>query len=94
VHVARIVERLQAGDPVTALEVGLPLDRFHNVPIGPIDDATRETIAPLVERAAAVASFNDAYLMVGALFLLSLLFLPLLRTTPAPPSMVEPISGV
>jgi len=93
-HVARIVERLQAGDPVTAAFVGLPLDRFHNVPLGPIDEATKETVRPLVERAAAVASFNDAYFLLGALFLLSLALLPLLRPTPAPPESVEPITGI
>ncbi|HKF72137.1 MAG TPA: DHA2 family efflux MFS transporter permease subunit [Stellaceae bacterium] len=93
-HAAAIVERLQAGDPVTAAFVGLPLDRFHNVPLGPIDEATKETVRPLVERAAAVASFNDAYFLLGGLFLLSLVLLPLLRPTPAPPESVEPISGI
>src|SRR5579883_2942764 len=94
VHAARIVERLQAGDRATAAFVGLPLDRFHGVPLGPIDEATKETVWPLVERAAAVASFNDAYFLIGGLFLLSLALLPLLRPTPAPPESVEPISGV
>jgi MFS transporter, DHA2 family, multidrug resistance protein len=93
-HAARIVERLQAGDPVTAAFVGLPLDRFHNLPLGPIDEATKETVRPLVERAAAVASFNDAYFLLAGLFLLSLALLPFLRPTPAPPEAVEPISGI
>jgi MFS transporter, DHA2 family, multidrug resistance protein len=93
-HATRLVERLQAGDPAAALEVGLPLERFHNVPLGPIDEATRSLVQPLVERAAAVASFNDAYFLLGALFLLSLCLLPLLRPTPAPPESVEPIAGI
>jgi len=93
VHVAQIVERLQAGDPTAALIVGLPLDRFHNVPLGDIDEATKETVRPLVERAAAVASFNDAYLALGALFLLSLLLLPLLRSSLAPIAKIQPASG-
>jgi MFS transporter, DHA2 family, multidrug resistance protein len=93
-HAARLVERLQAGDPVAAAFVGLPLDRFHNVPLGPIDAATQETVRPLVERAAAVASFNDAYFLLSALFLLSLVLLPFLRPTPAPPEIVEPITGI
>ncbi len=88
VHAARIVERLQAGDRATAAFVGLPLDRFHGVPLGPIDEATKETVRPLVERAAAVASFNDAYFLIGGLFLLLLALLPLLRPTPAPPESV------
>jgi DHA2 family multidrug resistance protein len=93
-HAARIDEPLQAADPLTAALVGLPLDRFHNEPLGHIDEATRETVRPLVERAAAVASFNDAYLLLAGLFLLSLLLLPLLRPPPALPESVEPISGI
>lgn len=79
VHAAALVERLQAGSPEAARFVGLPLDRFHNVPLGPIDEATKQFVQPLVERAAAVASFNEAFLALGAFFLLSLLALPLLR---------------
>jgi MFS transporter, DHA2 family, multidrug resistance protein len=93
-HAARLVERLQAGDPAAAAFVGLPLDRFHNVPLGPIDEATRETVRPLVNPAAAVASFNDAYFLLGAFFLLSLALLPWLRPTPAPLNAIEPIEGI
>ena len=78
-HVARLVERLLAGDPAAALFVGLPLDRFQDRPPGPVDEATKELVRPLVERAAAVASFNEAWLMLGLAFLLSLAFLPLLH---------------
>ncbi|MBV8653397.1 MAG: DHA2 family efflux MFS transporter permease subunit [Alphaproteobacteria bacterium] len=79
VHVAELVRRLEAGDPETARFVGLPLDRFHNLPMGPVDEATKQFVQPLVERAAAVASFNEAFLALGVFFLLSLLVLPLLR---------------
>jgi len=78
-HAARLVERLQAGDPAAAAFVGLPLDRFHNVPLGPIDAATKAFVEPLVERAAATASINEAFLALGGFFLLSLLALPWLR---------------
>jgi MFS transporter, DHA2 family, multidrug resistance protein len=78
-HAAALVARLQAGDPDAARFVGLPLDRFHNVPLGPIDAATQELVQPLVERAAATASMNEAFLALGAFFLLSLLALPWLR---------------
>jgi len=83
-HVARLVERLQAGDPKAALEVGLPLERFQGMPLGPVDEATRNLIQPLVERAAAVASFNDAWLLLGLLFLSSLALLPWLRESRQP----------
>jgi hypothetical protein len=36
-------------------------------------------VQPLVERAAATASMNEAFLALGAFFLLSLLALPWLR---------------
>jgi DHA2 family multidrug resistance protein len=86
VYAARLIAHLQAGDPDTARLVGLPLDRFHNVPLPPIDDATRQMIAPLVERAAFVLSFNDAWLLLGAIFALPLLALPFMRQIQRPPS--------
>ena len=79
VHVAWLVERLQAGDPNAARIVGLPLKDFHNVPLGPISEETKATVGPLVEQAALVLSFNEAWLVIGGLFVLSLLALPLLR---------------
>jgi DHA2 family multidrug resistance protein len=79
VHAAELARRLQLGDPEAARFVGLPLDRFHNVPLGPVDEATRQFVAPLLERAAAVVSFNEAFLGLALFFALSLLALPLLR---------------
>jgi MFS transporter, DHA2 family, multidrug resistance protein len=79
VHIAALAARLQAGDAAAARFVGLPTARFTGVPIGPVDQATRDFVAPLVERAGLVAAFNDAWLMIGAAILLSLLLLPLLR---------------
>ena len=54
--------------------------RFTGAPIGPVDQATRDFVAPLVERAGLVAAFNDAWLLIGGLILLSLLLLPMLRS--------------
>jgi len=84
VHVARLVERLQAGDRGTAAFVGLPLDKFHNVPLGPIDEATKEQVAPLVERAALALSINEAWFALALSFALTLLALPLLSRKRAP----------
>jgi MFS transporter, DHA2 family, multidrug resistance protein len=78
-HVTAIVARLQAGDAATARFVGLPTERFTGIPIGEIDEATRALVAPLVERAGLVAAFNDAWLLIGGLIVLSLLALPFLR---------------
>jgi DHA2 family multidrug resistance protein len=78
-HIKALVERLQAGDAAAARFVGLPTERFIGVPITEVDEATRQTVEPLVRRAGLVAAFNDAWLFVGGLVLLSLLLLPLLR---------------
>jgi DHA2 family multidrug resistance protein len=81
-HVAGLVARLQAGDAATARFVGLPTERFTGVPIGPVDQATRDLVAPLVERAGLVAAFNDAWLWIGGALLLSLPLVALLRISP------------
>jgi DHA2 family multidrug resistance protein len=81
-HIAALAARLQAGDPAAARLAGLPVERFTGVPIGPVDAATRDTVAPLVERAGLVAAFNDAWLWIGGAMLLSLVLLPLLRSAP------------
>ncbi len=71
VHVSDLVARLQAGDRATALLVGLAPDKFNGKPMPPVDEATKEQIAPLVERAALVLSFNEAWLMFGIVFALT-----------------------
>ena len=85
VHVQALVARLQAGDAAAARFVGLPTERFTGVPLGPIDRATRDLVEPLVRRAGFAAALNDAWIFVGALLLLSLLLLPLMRRAPASP---------
>jgi DHA2 family multidrug resistance protein len=83
-HAARLIERLQAGDTDAARLVGLPLDRFHGIPLGPIDQATKDQVYPLVERAALALSINEAWLALALLFALTLPVLPLLgRSRPA-----------
>jgi MFS transporter, DHA2 family, multidrug resistance protein len=81
-HIARLVERLQAGDASAARFVGLPTERFTGVPITDVDQATRDFVAPLVKRAGLVWAFDDAWIFVGGLVVLSLLLVPLLRRAP------------
>ena len=78
-HVARFIARLQAGDPGAARSVGLPTAMFHNHTMGPIDEMTKAMIAPMVRRAALAQSFNEAWLLIAALFAVSLLAVPLMR---------------
>ena len=79
IHVASLAQRLQAGDRATAQFVGLPLDRFLGQPIGPIDQETRDLVAPLVEHAGLTLALNEAWLLLGGIVLLSLIAVPFLR---------------
>ena len=89
-HVANLVARLQAGDVAAARIVGLPVTLFKEALLRPIDEATKNMVAPLVERAALVQSFNEAWLMLGAIFVLALVALPLMHRLPARASRVAP----
>jgi DHA2 family multidrug resistance protein len=77
-HADDIVSRLQAGDAATAASVGLPTAMFHGHTMAPIGDLTKHMIAPIVKRAALTASFNEAWLLLGGLFLFSLIAIALL----------------
>jgi DHA2 family multidrug resistance protein len=79
VHAEALVARLQAGDRAAAQFVGLPLDQFNGQPIGPIDEATRDFVAPLVEHAGLTLALNEAWLVLGTVVLLSLCAVPFLR---------------
>ena len=78
-HVANLVARLQAGDPTAAALAGLPVRLFHNRPMGPVDPVVKALIEPMVQRAALTQACNEAWLLLGALFLLALLLLPAMR---------------
>jgi DHA2 family multidrug resistance protein len=75
-HVAALVTRLQAGDPKAAALAGLPTGPFHNHPMGPVDPITQALIEPMVRHAALTQSCNEAWWLLGGLFLLALLLLP------------------
>jgi DHA2 family multidrug resistance protein len=63
-------------DREAARFVGLPLERFTGAALGPIDAATQEAIRPLVQSAALTVSFNEAWLAVGATFVIAVLAVP------------------
>jgi DHA2 family multidrug resistance protein len=78
-HVAGLVARLQAGDPAAAAMAGLPVRLFHNRPMGPVDPVVKALIEPMVQRAALTQACNEAWWLLGGLFLLALLLLPFMR---------------
>lgn len=79
VHIAALVERLQAGDLQTAQFVGLPLAQFTERRSGTVDQAVRDLVAPLVEHAGLTLAVNEAWLLLGSVVLLSLMAAPFLR---------------
>jgi MFS transporter, DHA2 family, multidrug resistance protein len=78
-HAQALVKRLQAGDPGAAAVVGLPTDMFHHQALGPIDDATREMIAPMIRHAALTQSFDEGWRALALCFIAAVLILPLIR---------------
>ncbi|MBS0472982.1 MAG: DHA2 family efflux MFS transporter permease subunit [Proteobacteria bacterium] len=83
-HAAALGVRLQAGDASAAAFVGLPTQFFHGHDMGPTSQAMRDFAEPLVRRAALVQSFNDAWIVIGVLFALSLLVVPFMKLRPSP----------
>jgi DHA2 family multidrug resistance protein len=78
-HARYIIDRLQAGDAQMAAKVGLPTEYFHGVPMGPVDPAMRAYVEPFIQRTALTESFNEAWIVLGALFLLSLIAVAFMR---------------
>ena len=81
-HARHIVDRLRAGDIGTAAAIGIPRESFLAQQGRPIDEFTRAMLRPLVEKAALVDAINDAWLLIGALTLVAVLLVALLRRTP------------
>jgi DHA2 family multidrug resistance protein len=79
-HARHIIDRLQAGDAATAARVGLPTEYFHGVPMGPVDPAMRAYVEPFVQHTALTEAFNEAWIVLGALFLLSLVAVAFMRS--------------
>jgi MFS transporter, DHA2 family, multidrug resistance protein len=75
-HVTNLVAQLQAGDPNAARLAGLPVQLFRNHAMGPVDPITQAMIEPMVRRAALAQSCNEAWLVLGVLFLTALLLVP------------------
>ncbi|MGA2950675.1 MAG: DHA2 family efflux MFS transporter permease subunit [Caulobacteraceae bacterium] len=79
-HAAEIARRLAAGDVAMARFVGIPMDLFLNRPPGPPDDATREFLRPLVDKAAMTQSIDEAWALVALLTAAVLISVPFARS--------------
>ena len=89
VHGNALAASLQAGDADAASFVGLPAQYLPALAGGAIDPQTQQMVADLVRRGGMTAAFNDAWLLIGGLILLSLLLLPLLRPVPLGATMLS-----
>ena len=88
-HANAIVRELIAGDVSTAKFVGIPLARFLAEGPGPIDTVRQALLQPLVEKAALTLAINDAWMMIAALTLTVVLFIPFARRTKEPIGLEE-----
>jgi len=71
----RIKDRLLAGDVPTARAVGIPIDAFLAARGQPIDQETRDLVAPLVEKLALTKAINEAWLVLAGISLAAILSL-------------------
>jgi DHA2 family multidrug resistance protein len=78
-HAQVLATRLQHGDADAARIVGLPVEYFHGQDMGPVDETMRAFAEPLIKKAALAESFNEAWLVIGVLFALSLLVVPFMH---------------
>jgi DHA2 family multidrug resistance protein len=78
-HAEALAARLQHGDAGAARLVGLPVEYFHGQDMGPVNETMRAFAEPLIKKAALVQSFNEAWIVIGVLFALSLAVVPFMR---------------
>jgi DHA2 family multidrug resistance protein len=94
VHGDALAVRLQAGDADAASFIGVPAQYLSAMAQGAVDPQTQEMLAQLVRRGGLTEAFNDAWLLIGALIVVSLGLLPLLRPTRGESMLTPPQSSM
>jgi DHA2 family multidrug resistance protein len=79
---ARLLDQLVAGGASTAAFVGIPKDLLAGVDLAHADPGDIAFVKPIIARAAATVAFNEAWLVVGGILFLALVFVPLLCRSP------------
>jgi len=79
VHAEALGHALEAGSADAARIVGLPAQYFHGQNMGSGNEFLRAMVEPMIQRAALNQAFNDAWHVLGGLFLMALLLLPFVR---------------
>ncbi len=77
-----LLDQLVKGNAPTAAFVGLPIDLLRSVDIARADPADMLFVKPIIARAAATIAFNEAWILIGSVLLVSLVILPFLRRLP------------
>jgi DHA2 family multidrug resistance protein len=75
----RLLGNLVKGDAATAAFVGLPKDLLAGVDIAHADPGDIAFVTPIIARAAATVAFNEAWMVIGGILVLSLALAPSLR---------------
>jgi MFS transporter, DHA2 family, multidrug resistance protein len=78
---ARVLDELVRGKAATAAFVGVPRDLLAGVSIAHADPGDMAFVKPIIARAAATIAFNEAWMVIGGLFVLSFVLVPFLRRT-------------
>jgi MFS transporter, DHA2 family, multidrug resistance protein len=76
---AHLLDQLVRGQASAAAFVGVPKDLLAGVDIAHADPGDIAFVKPIIARAAATVAFNEAWLAIGGILLLSLLLVPFLR---------------
>lgn len=87
--VERIKDRLLAGDIPTARAVGIPIDAFLEARGQPVDQDTRELLAPLVRKLALVHVIDEAWLALAGITFVAVFALFWSRRRAKAPAIVE-----
>ena len=88
----QLLDELTRGKAATAAFVGLPKDVLAGVNLAHADPADIAFFKPIIGRAAATIAFNEAWLLIGGMLILSLALAPLLpRSAAAPAVECEPV---
>jgi MFS transporter, DHA2 family, multidrug resistance protein len=74
----RLLDELVKGKATTAAFVGIPRDLLAGVDIAHADPGDIAFVKPIIARAAATVAFNDAWMVIGGILVLSFVLAPFL----------------
>lgn len=80
-HWSRLIENINPARPVVTQFLDTQTNRFDSLIPGDPAQAALQQLAAMVHREALVLTYNDVLLLIGALFVLGSLTLPLVRRT-------------